>query len=130
MGSKDEKRAFSRAFAHNRVEIGSGDDTLTGRLGDIGMNGLFVVTDGTLPTGHEFPVRVFLEISENESLRLNMQGRIARTTGQGMAVEFTEIESDSFEHLRKLVLYNAVEPQKAEREFDEHPGIRRRASSR
>ncbi len=42
-----------------------------------------------------------------------------------LAVEFTELDPDSYNHLRRLILSNAKDPEKAEQEFESHWGIRR-----
>lgn len=125
MDSREEKRIFSRSNVNNRVEIITDDGVLSGQLGDVGMSGLSIRTDATLPAGAEYPVAILLEMADSAELRLNMQGRIARVDGEGMAVEFTEIEADSFDHLRKLVLYNTEETEKVENEFEANPGIKR-----
>ena len=44
-----------------------------------------------------------------------------------MAVQFNEMETDSFVHLRNLVLYNSADTARVEQELRDHLGLRRRA---
>jgi hypothetical protein len=50
---------------------------------------------------------------------------VIRSAPGSLAVSFTELELDSYDHLRRLIMNNTDEPERAEREFLSHWGIRR-----
>jgi len=50
---------------------------------------------------------------------------IVRSDQDGMGVEFTEMPLESYDHLRKMVLLNATDPERVEQEFRDHIGLKR-----
>jgi hypothetical protein len=91
------------------------------------MNGLFVTADHMFPVGNICQVCLVLEGGAGEC-RIETTGEVVRVSEDGIAIQFEQIDLDSMEHLRKLVLFNADDPEQAEREIEENPGIRRHAS--
>jgi hypothetical protein len=43
-----------------------------------------------------------------------------------MAVAFDEVNLDGYHHLKQLVLFNALDPDQAVEEIEQHVGLRRR----
>lgn len=109
-----------------KVEITGDDGTVvSGQLKDVSVNGLFVGTTETLPIGAEYPVSILLETADGHAIELLMKGRITRLDSEGIAVQFTEIDADSLDHLRNLVMYNAKDPDQVEHELERHLAFRR-----
>lgn len=126
MQDGSDKREFSRAFVAKKVEITGDDGTVvSGQLKDVSVNGLFVGTTETLPIGAEYPVSILLETADGHAIELLMKGRITRLDSEGIAVQFTEIDADSLDHLRNLVMYNAKDPDQVEHELERHLAFRR-----
>jgi len=51
---------------------------------------------------------------------------VVRSAPDGIAIHFRELLGlDSYEHLRNLILHNAVDPDQAEQEFESHIGLRK-----
>ncbi len=95
------------------------------RLRDVGLTGVFVLVSECLPLGTQ--CRVVLTLEE-DGPKIEAFGRVIRTEGTGMAIEFTEIHGlDSLEHLRNLVRFNTTQPGQIEKEFASHLGIKRDA---
>ncbi len=46
----------------------------------------------------------------SSDLVLRMQGRVVRSQPEGVAVQFEEIDLDSFYHLKNIVYYNSDDP--------------------
>jgi len=53
------------------------------------------------------------------------KGKIVRSTEDGIGVDFTEMDLDSYEHLRNLVLLNANDVARIEGEFKDHLGLKK-----
>jgi len=118
-------REFSRVETHIDVELDCGDKAVCGRLADISMQGMWLDCDEKLPLQAECLAKVFLGDSRESSLCIKAKGKIIRSTGDGIGVEFTEIDLDSFEHLRNLVLMNANNVSQIEGELKDHLGLKK-----
>ena len=89
---------------------------------DLSLKGIFVLSEQKLPIGTL--VDVALDLSGGSSLvRLKMKGQIARSEPEGMAVDFTEVDLDSFYHLRNIVLYNSGDPLDVDQELATKPAF-------
>ena len=51
----------------------------------------------------------------SSDLVLRMQGRVVRTPPNGIAIQFEEVDLDSFYHLKNIVYYNSEDPDAEER---------------
>jgi len=117
------RRDFTRVTAGVDVEIISGDTTISGLVHDVSLNGIFVQCSTPLPEGSHCRVNIILQGTQ-APLRVSEKGTVTRSEKAGMAIEFDEIDVDSFAHLRNLVLFNAPDAEAVEEEFDESIGIR------
>lgn len=89
---------------------------------DVSLKGLYVQTGERLPLGTE--VEVLLELGgSTSSLSLKMKGRVARVEPGGLGVEFSEVDLDSFFHLRNLLSYNSEDPSAIEAELATEPAF-------
>ena len=121
-----EKREFLRVSFTTEVEVRTDDRTFGSSSGiNISLNGLKLATDQPVPEeGSPCSVKIMLRAFEHQVV-IETHGRVARS-GQGtLAVEFIDLDLDSYHHLRQLIISNADDPGRAEREFDAHWGIRR-----
>ena len=97
----------------------------SGPARDIAMSGLYVQGHCEIPEGS--PCSIEIQLGENDGPRVEANGQIVRVEEEGAAVVFSEIQLDSVEHLRNIVLYNAPDPQQIENEFASHLGLKRRS---
>ena len=121
-----EKREFLRVPFTTEVEVRTDDRTFGSSSGiNISLNGLRLATEQPAPEeGSPCSVKIILRAFEHEVI-IEAHGRVARS-GQGtLAVEFIDLDLDSYLHLRQLIISNADDPERAEQEFDTHWGIRR-----
>ena len=89
---------------------------------DLSLKGIFVETDQKLAVGTD--VKVTLELSGTSSqVTLKMEGRVARQSPDGLGLDFTEVDLDSFHHLRNIVLYNAGDPKEVDTELASKPAF-------
>lgn len=73
-------------------------------------------------SGHEIGEECNLSLALSGStsqLRLAMRGEIVRLQEDGIGLKFTEIDLDSFYHLKNIIYYNSEDPDKIEHEFVE-----------
>lgn len=99
-----ENRTSSRSpiRGHAAVRLGNGI-TVEGKAVDVSLRGLMFVTENRLPIGK--PVRVMLVVEgQEEPCRINAGGHIARLHDEGVAVQFTEMDADNAQFLRRLIL--------------------------
>jgi len=61
-------------------------------------------------------------------VRIRAAGVVMRHVDNGMAIRFDDLlDAESYDHLCQLIRYNALDPEKAEREIAAHIGIKRPA---
>jgi hypothetical protein len=130
MTQHDERRGFVRVPFNTEVVLTAGGWSLRVINGiDICMSGIHLTgldrggTGRPLP-GTSYRASIYLQASGNRAV-IEADGRIIRSEPEELAVEFIEIELDGFQHLRQLILNNTDDPDKAEKQFSEHRGIRR-----
>jgi len=62
---------------------------------------------------------ISLALSGSSSkLLLYMKGEVVRADEEGIALRFTEIDLDSFYHLKNIVYYNSADPDKIDSEME------------
>jgi len=122
-----DEREFTRTPVQVAATVVARDGTgVEGRSRSLSMNGMFVVCAGRLPTGA--PCRVILSLGEG-AVRVEVEGRIATHTVDGMGIAFDRVAPEDFGHLKRLVLYHAPDVGRAEAEIAGHLGIKDRIRS-
>ena len=126
MKKQPNQREFSRVSVNMEVEVVSGKSTILGHLTkDVSLNGLFLTSEEKFPVGTDCHLTLFLG-GRRSRQRIKLKGKVVRAEERGMAFTFHEIMgSDSFAHLRTLILYNSPEARSVEKEFKTHLGIKR-----
>ena len=121
MGSEQRKR--TRVDFVTTVTLIAGDRELKKMAStNLSLKGLYVKTKERLPP--DTPVDVRLELSGASSrVLLKMRGKVARIDKGGMGVDFTEVDLDSFYHLRNIVLYNSDDPSIVDDEIATKPAF-------
>jgi hypothetical protein len=106
----DERRRRTRIVFTTEVELTAGDLTVKStKSRDVSMTGIFIFTDQRLEPGSTCQITIRL-LGASSDLRMTAEGRIARLTEDGVGVEFTSLDLDSYVHLRNLIVYNAEDP--------------------
>ncbi|MHC1728187.1 MAG: PilZ domain-containing protein [Syntrophobacteraceae bacterium] len=101
-----EKRKHKRVIFKSEAVVRSKEATVLGTIDNLSMKGMF------LSTGEKLAGRDILEIEilltgSSSKLEIRIKGRKVRQTEKGVAIEFSEMDLDSFTHLRNLVAYNS-----------------------
>lgn len=124
--SAEDKRDFTRAIVGVKAEIITKETLISGLVGDVSLKGLFLICDDQLPEGMECTVHLFLGDQEPpQKLRIETKGVVIRNLDNGIAVEFTELDLDSYDHLKHLVSLNATDTEQVEHEFKDHLGLKK-----
>jgi hypothetical protein len=79
------------------------------RARNLSLGGLFLEGNIDIPVGADCRLELH-EINRHSSLNLNFYGKILRQENDGVGVQFTDMENDSFMFLQTLVLYSSHDP--------------------
>jgi hypothetical protein len=124
----NDRRGFLRRPFKTEVTIESGGLLIRSDSEvNVSMSGLSMPFAGGAAPEHGAPcsASITLKAFENRIL-IEAKGKIIRSDRRNLAVEFTELDVDSYNHLRQLILNNSEDPERAEAEFSAHWGIRPR----
>jgi len=114
--ASSNKREFSRSHVHVTTTVSRGATRVSGKLRDVSMKGVFVTCDASGLTGGE---ACSVEVVLSEEVRVSLKGHVVRAEPTGLAIVLDEIPVESFHHLQQLVIYNADDPERVERELTE-----------
>lgn len=108
----EDHREFSRVNIkfHAKVQAKCKEIVFTGAH-DVSMKGLFVKGKADWSIGTECEIHLIPE-GQNPPVDIKVKGRVQRITEEGIALLFTEVSLEAYEHLHSLVLLNADDPKK------------------
>ena len=122
----EDHREFSRIDIKILAKVqAKGMEMVSADTHDVSMKGLFVEGKTDWPTGTECGIHLMLE-GQNPPVDINVKGRVQRITEEGIALLFTEVSLEAYEHLHNLVMLNTDNPEKVEREFKNHLGLKKK----
>jgi hypothetical protein len=112
------KRDKTRVLFQTRVVVKT--ETLqfesSGNSQDISFKGISVKTDEKIPVGT--PCDLEIELTGTiDRLCINAKGTVVRHTPDGIGISFETVDADSYTHLKKLLIYNADDPNALEEEL-------------
>jgi hypothetical protein len=122
----DDRRGFIRIPFQTGVEIKAGAFAIRSDSEiNVSMSGLRLPFTGAAPDpGTMCHASIVLQAFDNR-VAIEVSGKIIRAEPGSLAIEFTELDADSYHHLRQLIMHNTDDPEKAEQEFNAHWGIKR-----
>jgi hypothetical protein len=89
------------------------------------MNGILLETPEAAPPEGTL-CEIEIVVSETPApVIIEARGSLVRSKAGTLAMHFSEIDIDSYDHLQQLILNNAKDPDRAEQEFSAHWGIRK-----
>lgn len=120
-----ERREFTRVPFRTETTVRTADRTIgPGRTLDVSMNGLLIAAaEPPPPEGTRCDIEIALSGSD-PLVVIRARGRIVRSGPGTLAAHLSDVDLDGYQHLRQLILYNADDPEQAERELSSHQGIR------
>ena len=127
MTDSDTGRVFTRVPVHLKAEVISEDgQVVRGSIRDVSMSGLSIETGAMLPPDMPCAIRLQLETG-TRPIEVEARGTVLRSEPGLLALRLSTVDADGFEHLQKLVLYNAKSAQVVEDELaahaDEQPAL-------
>lgn len=126
MSDQTNAREFTRVPSSLDVDLKTVDGLeITGRIQNLSLAGLFIETDSAPPVGVECSVVLHLG-GRGSGVAVRACGRITRADERGAGMRFEEVNYDAMDHLRQLLLYNAVDPDAVDAEIAAHLGLSRR----
>ena len=119
-----DRRSFVRVPFNTEAEVQVDKRLIRSSEGiDVSLSGLRLASNEAVDPGTLCQVKIILQTPETR-LAIEAKGTVIRSTAGTLGIQFTELDLDSYLHLRQLILYNTEEPEKAEQEFSSHWGIR------
>ncbi len=121
----DNRRSFTRVHTHLRADVSAGSVSCPGEIEDLSLSGVSLRCDATLAP--DTPCQVTLVLAgADPALRIELSGKVHRTDQGVIVITFEETDSESYAHLRSLILANAENTDSVEDEFDTSLGLKRR----
>lgn len=127
MTDMDTGRAFTRVPVSLRAELISEDGrVVSGLVHDVSVGGISIEAQAQFALATPCTIRIQLETG-TRPIQVEARGTVLRSEAGIIALRLSAVDADGFEHLQKLVLYNASNAQTIEDEFtvhaNEHPPL-------
>jgi len=124
--STHESREFTRVPLHLEVQLKIADKVIKStQTRDLSMKGVFVICREKFPLHSPCDVSLFLQAME--PIEVHFRGKVEREMEGGLAIEFTEMDLESFEHLQKLLRYNSSDSDQIDEELHTHIGLKKKS---
>ena len=112
------KRKLSRVDFKIDAVVKADGVEFSSKVTNISLNGAFLETERRLDLGLVVDLSIVLS-SLNTDMKVQLKGDVVRLENEGVAVQFKDIELDSFVLLRNIVIYNTGDSSLVDREFEE-----------
>lgn len=124
---EEERREFIRIPFNTEVEVKVGERVIRSNTGiNVSVGGIHLALEGSAPPRGTFCRVSIILPGSGQGVIIEADGNVSRSEPGSLSIQFTGLDVDGYDHLRRLVLLNASEPDKAEQEFAAHWGIRPR----
>ena len=110
------QRKATRVIFKSEGEITFNDITIKGQIENLSLRGMFLKTSAKIDTNTNVDTKIYLSGTESD-LSIKLKGIVTRLDKNGLAIQFDEMELDSFVHLKNIVSYNEGDADKIMREF-------------
>jgi hypothetical protein len=118
-----ELREFTRVPTAFKTTMRWSGGSCQGMTHDVSLNGAFVLCPTPPPPG---TAGVAVVLTLEDDVRIAGHGTVVRVQPTGCALRFDELDGvESYEHLRRVVLYNSHEPDRVQQEISSHLGLKR-----
>ncbi len=100
-----EKRTDMRAVFRTTAKITTDKKDIICEVEDLSLHGVYVRTDEHIESGKNMMIEILLSGTSSE-VKLSVSGEVVRKEPHGFAIEFREIELDSYSILKNIVNYS------------------------
>ena len=111
-----EKRNFDRIPFQTKAIVRSKDTTVIGIVENLSLDGIFLKTPEKLNLNRIVKIEL-LFTGTSSQLSILLDGKIMRHENIGMAIQFKDVDMDTFFHLKNLIAYNTNQVGKLKDEF-------------
>lgn len=111
-----EKRKNTRVPFNIESAVGYQGRTVKGEVVNLSLTGMLFKSSDEIPIHTPLDI-VFFLTGTTSRLTINLNGKAVRVDERGTAIEFNEIDIDSFIHLKNIVAYNEGDEDKIMEEF-------------
>jgi len=119
-----EARIRSRSHYIAKISLITDQKTLKAVLScNISLKGIFIETKELFKENTDCEVKLELP-GTKPPIILSISGEILRVEEKGVGVLFKQMDLDTFDHLKQIVLTNSSEPDKFLDECERRPGFK------
>ena len=111
-----EKRKFRRVSFHVMATVQADTGSFSGMIDNLSMKGMFMETKDPVPCDRPLEISIVLS-AVSSLLSIKANGVALRRSDEGVAIEFREMDIDSFAHLRNVVALNSDDPDACYEEY-------------
>ncbi len=111
-----ERRKNRRVPFQVMATAETGKIKVNGMVDNLSMKGMFLTTKETLSGSNLLEISIILSGSSS-LLSIRLMGSVVRQTEVGIAIEFQEMDLDSFTHLRNVIELNTGDADAAYEEY-------------
>lgn len=112
----NEKRELTRVAFDIEATVKYQDHEFRGKVDNLSLKGMFIKTIEKIVLNDLVEIKIHLAGTTSD-LEINLQGKVVRTTADGIGIQFEKVDLDSFIHLRNIVAYNSGDEDKVMNEF-------------
>jgi hypothetical protein len=103
------------------VECEKGNNIGTLNIRNISLNGIYLESNNDFKNCIHCKLTIRLG---DGSIEMPIDGEIIRKDVDGVAIRFSSMSPTTFDHLRKVVMYNSSSPEDFLKECKERPGFK------
>ncbi len=111
-----ENRKFTRIPIEAVAILQSGDETISGGVENLSLNGMFFTTSRELRPGQEVGIKLTLS-GPSSCLSIDLNGIVKRKDHSGYGIEFSGMYLDVLFHLKHIVGLEVGDEAKIMQEF-------------
>ena len=116
MSDFKEARRFSRVAFSVVATVKVGSRQFMGNVENLSLRGIFLVTEEKLSIGDE--AEITISLNDDPENGLEIEGKVARVTDDGIAFIFEKIEFDTYVHLKRLIEFNTGDADLMDKETE------------
>jgi hypothetical protein len=112
-----EKRTSTRVPFQVSARIDYKHGSFEAEITNLSTTGAMLQTDELIPLSDVIDITIFLSGASSE-LAMDVKATVLRHEKDGIAVSFSDVDLDSYIHLRNIVAHNSIDEEKIIRDFE------------